>query len=110
MPFSELPPFFAGLRGHDGSAVRALEFLLQPPRTPPRSSDFAAREWVVPASRMKSGKAHRAPLGRLHCGFCKRRSRCAHPAITYFPARVPDTHCGTTRCCGSWPATSVALD
>lgn len=70
MPFAELPPFFAELRGRDGSAVRALEFLLL---TAARTAevinakwpeiDFAAREWVVPASRMKSGKAHRVPLG-----------------------------------------------
>lgn len=69
MPYSEVPDFVRELRRREGSAARALEFLIL---TAARSSevlgmrwsevDVAARMWVVPADRMKGGRQHRVPL------------------------------------------------
>lgn len=69
MPYTALPAFLAALRGHEGIAARALEFVIL---TAARVSevcnacwpeiDFAAKLWTVPAERMKSGRPHRVPL------------------------------------------------
>ncbi|MBC7438007.1 MAG: tyrosine-type recombinase/integrase, partial [Bdellovibrionales bacterium] len=69
MPIDEVPAFFAALRQHEGSGARALEFAIL---TAARSGevrgatwsevDLEAKEWVVPAERMKAGKEHRVPL------------------------------------------------
>jgi integrase len=69
MPFDEVGAFVAAVRGQDGVAARALEFLIL---TAARSGevlgarwsefDLAARLWIVPAARMKHGREHRVPL------------------------------------------------
>jgi integrase len=69
LPFAELPAFLEALREREGIAARALEFLiLTAARTGETIGatwseiDLTAKEWTVPATRMKSGKAHRVPL------------------------------------------------
>lgn len=75
MPYVELPAFITELRTEDGVAPRALEFtILTAVRTGDTIGavwdeiDLDAREWVIPASRMKGKKTrkkqadHRIPL------------------------------------------------
>jgi integrase len=69
MDYRDLPAFMADLRGREGSAARALEFLvLTASRTAEALQaqwseiDLDAAVWTVPASRMKGGKEHRVPL------------------------------------------------
>jgi integrase len=69
MKYDALPSFMAKLRSEQGSAARALEFLIL---TAARSGEvrgatwdeinFADQTWTVPAARMKGRKEHRVPL------------------------------------------------
>ena len=69
MPFDDVPQFIDRLRGMEGVAPRALEFLIL---TAGRTGevlgakwdeiDLANRIWTVPATRMKAGREHRVPL------------------------------------------------
>jgi integrase len=67
MPFDELPDFMAELSKRKGSSPRALEFTIL---TAARTSEVLGARWVeidggvwvVPPSRMKSGRPHRVPL------------------------------------------------
>jgi integrase len=69
MPFTDLPLFMQRLREKDVISARALEFtILTASRTSEaigarwEEVDLDAGVWVVPAERMKAGRAHRAPL------------------------------------------------
>jgi integrase len=69
MPFDQVPDFVVGLKRRVSTAARALEFLIH---TASRTSevlkmvwsevDMEAREWRVPAERMKMGREHTVPL------------------------------------------------
>ena len=70
MPYQEVPAFIAQLRAADPSFGRmAVEAAIL---TAARSGevrgarweeiDFEARQWTIPAGRMKAGKAHAVPL------------------------------------------------
>jgi integrase len=69
MPYVDVPAFLADLAKENHLAARALEFTIL---TAARSGevlgatwsefDFAAKTWVVPASRMKAKREHRVPL------------------------------------------------
>ncbi len=69
VPVAEVGAFMAKLRGMDGTGARCLEFLAL---TAVRSEntrlatwselDLDAREWRMPATRMKSKRPHRVPL------------------------------------------------
>jgi integrase len=70
LPYAELPDFLASLREHEGVAARALEFaILTAARTGEvigarwNEIDWSNKLWAIPASRMKSGREHRVPLG-----------------------------------------------
>jgi integrase len=69
LPFREIGAFMQALKEEDGNAARALEFtILTAARTGEvlgaqwSEIDLANKLWVVPAERMKAGKAHRVPL------------------------------------------------
>jgi integrase len=69
MPYAQLPQFMAALRQDDSIAARALEFLvLCMARTGEVISatwdeiDLDAATWVIPGTRMKTGREHRVPL------------------------------------------------
>lgn len=71
LPYAEVKIFVTDLRGQDGTAARALEFLiLTAARTGEvigarwEEVDIHEKVWIVPASRMKVKKAHRVPLSR----------------------------------------------
>lgn len=69
LAYADLPEFVGELRGREGVAALALEFLIL---TAARSGevrgakwsevDLRAKVWTVPASRMKAGREHRVPL------------------------------------------------
>lgn len=69
LPWDAVPEFMAKLRGREGMAARALEFLIL---TAARSGevrlatwaeiDIEAKLWTVPGARMKAGRDHRVPL------------------------------------------------
>jgi integrase len=69
LPYDSVSEFITTLHQLDGSAARALEFLIL---TAARISeatnarwdeiDTAAAVWTIPAKRMKAGKEHRVPL------------------------------------------------
>jgi integrase len=69
LPYSQIPVFMAALRSREGTAARALEFLIL---TAARSSevtgalwpeiDLGSKLWTVPAGRIKGGKEHKVPL------------------------------------------------
>jgi integrase len=69
LAFEDIAAFMRDLRVQEGVAARALEFTIL---TAARRGevvgatwaeiDVAARQWVVPASRMKSAREHRTPL------------------------------------------------
>jgi integrase len=69
MAVAEVPAFMAALRAQQGTAARALEFAIL---TAARSgevffADFSEIEgdiWIVPAERMKRGRAHEVPLSK----------------------------------------------
>jgi integrase len=69
LPYSELPAFLAELRQRAGITPRALEFLvLTAARTKEvygaTWAEIADDIWIIPASRMKTGKEHQVPLSR----------------------------------------------
>jgi integrase len=69
LAYDRMPMFMAKLRGQPGIAARALELAIL---TAARSGevlgaqwseiDLGGKVWVVPGSRMKSGRDHRVPL------------------------------------------------
>jgi integrase len=67
--YDELPAFMRSLREQNGTAARALEFLiLTAARTGEAIGarwdefDLAEKMWIVPATRIKGGRLHRVPL------------------------------------------------
>jgi integrase len=81
LPYSEIGRFMGELVDREGSAARALEFLIL---TATRTSetllvrwdeiDFTAAVWTIPGARMKAGKAHRVPLSDAALGILKTMS------------------------------------
>ncbi|SDR07395.1 protein of unknown function [Burkholderia orbicola] len=69
LPYADLPDFMKELRASEGTAARALEFLiLTATRTNEtigatwQEFDLDEGTWTVPAERMKMRKEHRVPL------------------------------------------------
>jgi integrase len=69
LPYTAIGAFVADLRKQEGTAARALEFLiLTATRTTETIGarwseiDFDKAEWKIPGERIKAGKEHRIPL------------------------------------------------
>lgn len=69
LPWQQVPAFWQTIKDHNDLSACAVRItILSALRTSEvigarwREIDLAAREWVVPADRMKGGKAHRVPL------------------------------------------------
>ena len=69
LPWADIAPFMARLRGGVGTAALSLQFaILTAARTGEvigatwDEIDMAAAVWTVPGARMKAGKEHRFPL------------------------------------------------
>jgi integrase len=79
LPFTEAGAFMKTLREHDGTAARALEFIIL---TAARTGEAIAAQWgeidleegvwTVPASRMKARKEHKVPLAPDAIALLKR--------------------------------------
>jgi integrase len=71
LPYEQVPQFIQSLRQREGVGPQALEFLIL---TGARAGEvlgatwgeinLQAKEWVIPASRMKNGNEHRVPLSQ----------------------------------------------
>ncbi|MER9135139.1 integrase arm-type DNA-binding domain-containing protein [Mesorhizobium sp. M0830] len=82
LPYKHMAAFMKKLRGVDGMGARALEFTIL---TAARSGevrgatweeiDFDAAMWVIPAKKMKAGKAHRVPLSEAAVKILKATPR-----------------------------------
>lgn len=71
MPYKDVPAFVEKLRQRPSMAALALEFtILTAARTgevlgaPKSEFDAKSGVWIIPASRMKSGREHRVPLSK----------------------------------------------
>jgi integrase len=79
LPYNELADFMDALEGQDGTAARALEFLIL---TAARTGeiigarwdevDLEEKIWTVPGERMKAGREHRVPLSPAALVLLKR--------------------------------------
>lgn len=89
-----LPAFVADLRGRDGVAARALEFLIL---TATRSGevrgatwdefDLKSGVWIIPGERMKAGKEHRVPLCARALALVKEQPQVAGSAYVFSAPR-----------------------
>ncbi|RNC93915.1 MAG: site-specific integrase [Oricola sp.] len=94
LPYPDVPAFMSRLAGVDGVGARALEFVIL---TAARSGevrgatwneiDLDAKVWTVPATRMKSGNAHRVPLSDRAVAVLERMKATAINDLV-FPGRV----------------------
>jgi len=92
LPWSRVREFIADLRKREGVGSKALEFLIL---TAGRSGeirlaqwpelDLTAKEWKVPAERMKASKPHRVPLPPGAVRLLNSLAR-EHGATLVFPA------------------------
>jgi integrase len=83
LPYAEISGLMAELRQQEGVAPRALEFaILTAARTGEvigatwDEINLAERLWIVPASRMKSGKEHRVPLSDAAMAVVETMAEC----------------------------------
>ena len=113
LPYTEIGAFMADLRGREGTAANALEFLIL---TAARTGeviaarwpeiDFAARMWTVPAARMKSGREHRVPLTPVRClcsSGCRKRAKNSYSQAQRQGKVSPIWHC--SRYSSAWGGT-----
>jgi integrase len=91
LPYSEIGTFMAALKTRAAVAARALEFtILTAARTGEvlgarwEEIDFQGKMWVVPPSRMKSGREHRVPLSRAAVSVLK-EMQARHQDALVFP-------------------------
>ena len=91
LPFVDIPSFMLELASQKGLTPRALEFaILTASRTSEalgarwEEFDFSQKVWVVPAERMKAGKAIACPLARRTIEILK-DSRPSNAASFVFP-------------------------
>lgn len=79
LPYQEIGAFMEALRGQDGIAASALEYLIL---TATRTSETIGATWdevnledalwVIPEGRIKAGKAHRVPLSAAALAILER--------------------------------------
>ncbi len=97
VPVKDMPSFFKDLRSREGTAARALEFLIL---TAARSGevrgaqwneiDLVKKIWVLPADRMKAKREHRVPLSIQAISLLKSLPTKDQGALI-FPSTKPTT-------------------
>jgi integrase len=109
LPYAEMPAFFAAISAETTDAARLLRFIIL---TAARYSEAANMQpgevhgdvWRVPASRMKTGKAHEVPLSAAAMA-CLPLVRVSDVALANVIARHTDkaatTH-GMRSCFRDW--------
>ena len=90
LPYAEIGPFMAALKGMEGMGARALEFAIL---TAARSGevrgatwaeiDLKAGTWTIPPERMKAGKEHRVPLSARAVELLEALPRIEGEAIVF---------------------------
>ena len=90
LPYVEIGPFMATLKGIEGMGARALEFAIL---TAARSGevrgatwaeiDLKAGTWTIPPERMKAGKEHRVPLSARAVELLEALPRIEGEAIVF---------------------------
>ena len=90
LPYKELPEFMENLREKESIAAFALEFLIL---TATRGNetrnacweefDLEEKIWTIPASRMKSKKAHRIPLSEQALLVLKKMLRFGNRGLVF---------------------------
>jgi integrase len=90
LPFAEVGAFMAELRRREGIAERALEFAIL---TAARRGEvigakcseinMAERAWIVPGSRMKSGREHRVPLSEAAIAIIEAMAAIRHSDLLF---------------------------
>ena len=96
LPYAEMFAFMAALKLQEGIAARALQFLIL---TAARTGeilgarwdeiDFEQRLWVVPATRMKARREHKAALSEAALAILQ-ALYTTHSGPLVFPGRRPD--------------------
>jgi integrase len=96
LSYVEVGAFMAELRAQEGIPARALEFIVL---TAARTGEalgarwdeinLAERLWVIPGSRMKSGKEHRVPLSNAAMAIIKQMAAIRHGDLV-FPGTKPN--------------------
>lgn len=104
LPYADMPDFMLGLRGQEGFAARALEFLIL---TAARTGEVIAAQWaevnlieklwVVPAERMKTRREHRVPLAVAAVNSLSASKRTARATSSFRGAKRAG-RCRTWRC------------
>jgi len=98
MPWHDVPAFLSGLGGRQGTAAKALAFLIL---TAARSGeargavwselDLVKGVWTVPASRMKAAREHRVPLSESALDLLRSvRPEELEPRALVFPGAKAD--------------------
>jgi integrase len=98
LPHASLPGFLVELRGQEGIAARALEYLiLTAARTGEvigaRWSEINSNDktWIIPGGRMKAGKEHRVPLSPRALAILDEMHRLRHADDGFiFPGAKPE--------------------
>jgi integrase len=92
LPYAELPAFLTELRQRSGITPRALEFaILTATRTKEvygatwAEIDVEARQWIIPAARMKTGKEHRVALSAAALSILAAIPRTGRTGARPFP-------------------------
>ena len=96
LPYDQIAGFIVDLRRREGTAARALEFVIL---TAARTAEVlgarwdeieeAGRVWIVPGDRMKSGREHRVPLSDAALAVLA-RARAASKGDVIFPSPPHD--------------------
>jgi integrase len=94
LPYAKAGAFMTALRGQQGVAPRALEFLiLTATRTGETLGatwdefDLEAGLWTIPAARMKAGREHRVPLSEAAASVLERLQEARQSDFAFPGAR-----------------------
>lgn len=95
LPYEQIGSFMADLKKEEGTAARALEFLiLCSARTGevigslPAEFDLNKALWIIPGKRMKGGKEHRVPLSPRSVEIIRAQLKLREAYV--FPGRKAD--------------------
>jgi integrase len=91
LPYAQLPSFMQDLRGREGIAAAAMEFLiLTAGRTGEvlgtrwKEIDLKKAVWTIPGERMKAGREHLVPLSPAAIALLERMHKIANGEYVFF--------------------------
>lgn len=102
MPYQEVPAFMKELAKHEGTAARALEFVIL---TTCRTAevlgarwyeiDLTKALWTIPGERMKVGEKHEVPLSSAAVALLKRMAEVQESDVVFPGYSNPTLHAGS---------------